>query len=463
MLKTLLSNPVSRTFLALLFAVTAVLGAFLTYVTSPESFGEPNIQLQSDTIYYLADSWSLAYDYLEFKFSPGTLVVPGYHHGQVVAVLLIPPEAHPGELALNLPEEYRGDLPEKVEDNLDQALIMLDYHDYNTILRDSGDTIILRAKGNEEAMPVRYLSHQMEQGRSLLVSYNLFGFNNWLLPTPQTVLLRLWGQGLGNFTYYEDSHVQIAGPAINLDFPHPELNTQFYPPKNYQARAVFYMIFLGLSAAGLIAFISGGLEKTGPDIKGEYHPLWTAAALFGAILYSWLLTGFQHHFQPPLLGVAALWLLPLLLVAAWARQARLDPRFFGLSTQGLRAGIIAALSVSVFIALGSTFTFPAGIDWNTSLVLGLGTAAVLREALLRGFCQRILSHWLHPLAGIATVSCAWALIVVITRGSGVAALPLLSALGPSLLIGYLYYRTDNLWATGLLAALLELAPMILKY
>jgi len=465
MLKSLLTNSVSRTFIALILAVTAVLGAFLTYVTAPESFGKPDIHFDTGTIYYFADDWRLAYDYLEFKFFPGTLVVPGYHHGQIVAVLIIPPEDYPGELTMNLPLEHRGELPGLVQDNLDQVLIMMNYSDYNNIIRDSGDTILLRAQGIEAEMPSHYFSRQLDHGHSLLTSYDLFGFTNWLLPTPQTVLLRLWGQRLGAFTYYEDSQVTVTGIDFNIQFNHPALETHYYPPIGYQIRSLFYMIFLGLAAASMMAFISGGLDFKETVVKGEYQTHWVTAALAGSILYAMLLHNFQLFFQPSSLGMAALWLLPLLLIIAWAHQARLRPSFFGITTSGLVVGIIAAISVTLFLSLGSTFTLPTGVNWNTSLIASLALATILREALLRGFCQRIISHWLHPLAGIMIVSSAWAVIVVLTgdmNGAGLL-LPIVSTLGRSLLIGYLYYRTNNLLATGVLSALLEIAPMILSY
>ena len=71
MFKKLLSNPVTRTFVALMIAVVAVLGVFFTYVTAPEVFGNTSVQFDIDTVYYFADSWSVAYDYAEITFSPG--------------------------------------------------------------------------------------------------------------------------------------------------------------------------------------------------------------------------------------------------------------------------------------------------------------------------------------------------------------------------------------------------------
>lgn len=464
MLKTLFANPVTRTFIALLISVLAVLGAFLTYVTAPESFGKTDIKFATDTIYYFADDWSLAYDYLAFSFYSGTLVIPAYHQGRVVAVLLIPPEEYPGVLSITLPEEFRGDLPEKVEDNLDQALIMLDYLDYKKIIQDSGDTILLRAEDlDEDDIPKQYLNRQLENGYNLLANYDIFGYTNWLLPSPQTVLLRLWGQRLGPFTYYEDTQVRVSGADIDIEFAHPKLETRYYPPVDYRGRVGVYMFFLVLAALGLIAFLSGGLDKEEQEVTGQDHFLFTLASLLGALLYSWALSLFQTYFQPPFWGMASLWLLPLILVAAWARQARLKPDFFGLSIRGLAAGVAAALSITAFFALGSTFALPAGIHWHSSYLV-LALAILFREGLLRGFCQRVLSHWLHPLAGVLIVSCAWAAITVFSAytGGGLI-LPVLSALGSSLLVGFLYLRTNNLLAAGLLAALLELAPLILAF
>jgi membrane protease YdiL (CAAX protease family) len=463
MLKNLLSNPVSRTFIALMIAVAAVLGAFLTYVTAPVSFGETDIRFDNDTVFYFADDWSLAYDFMQFEFAPGTLVVPGYHRGRVTSVLIIAPEEHPGSMTLQLPQEHRGDLPEIIQDNLKQVLIMLDYTDYKKIIRDTGDTILLRAQDVE--IPERYLTRQLDYGYGLLTSYNLYGFTNWLPPTSQTVLVRLWGQRMGTFTYYEDAHVYVDGTDFTVSFTHPKLEQQFYPPEGHKIRALLYMVFLGIAAAGLTGFIAGGLENQHKEVRGEYAPLWTAAALSGALLYALLLTLFEFHFQPSLLGMAALWVLPLLLIAAWARQARLEPQFFGITTHGLMVGVVGAMAVSIFIALGSTFTLPTGLNFNLFQAVSLLLATVFREALLRGFCQRILSHWLEPLAGLLIVSVIWALIVA---GSGLAGgpgflLPLVSAMGRSLLVGYMFYRTNNLLASGLLATLLEIGPMMLVF
>ena len=464
MLKTLFANPVTRTFIALILSVLAALGAFLTYVTAPEGFGKTDIQFSTDTIYSFADNWSLAYDYLDIKLFSGTLVIPAYYQGRVVAVLLIPPEEYPGVLGLSLPQEHRGDLPDRIEDNVDQVLIMLDFIDYKSIIQDSGNTILLRADDLEEGdIPRQYLSRQLDNGYNLLSSYDLYGFSNWLLPSPQTVLLRLWGQRLGPFSYYEDTQVKVAGADINIEFAHPDLETQYYPPDNYGNRVGVYMIFLALAAISLIAFLAGGLDPQNQEVTGRYQVLRTVAALLEGLLYALLLTLFQGYFQPPLWGMAALWLLPLVFVALWAQQAHLEPKFFGLSTRGLAAGSVAALSVAAFIALGSAFALPVGIEWHPSYAL-IALAILFREGLLRGFCQRVLSHWLHPMVGLVIVSCAWAVFTAFTGGlARELALPLISALNHSLIINFLYHRTNNLWATGLLAALLELAPTVLVY
>lgn len=464
MLKTLVSNPVSRIFLALIIAVVAALGTFLIYVTAPASFGQTDVQFATDAIYYFADDWSLAYDYLELRFYSGTLVIPAYHHGRVVAVLMIPPADSPGILNISLPREHRGDLPSVIKDNLDQALIMMDYIDYKHFIQDSGDTILLRAEDlQEQEIPTQYISRQLDHGYSLLTNYNLFGFTNWLLPTQQTVLLRLWGQRLGPISYYEDTEVRFAGAELDIRFKHPKLTRQFYPPEGYNLRAGLYMFFLAATAMAVISFMVGGTENKQREVAGEYQPLWTVLALAGTLLYAWLLTVFAAYFQPPPLGLALLWLLPLLIVAAWARHARLEPEFFGLSARGLLPGSAAAVSAFALLVLGSTFSWPAGFDWNMSYFI-LILAVLFREFLLRGFCQRIISHWVHPLAGLALVSCAWAVISVSAAGFGPGwGLALISALGRSVLVGFLYYSSDNFWAASLLAALMEVGPLALIY
>jgi len=463
MLNNLLSNPVTRTFFALVFAIVAVLGSFFTYVTAPEDFGNTSVQFDVDSIYYFADSWKVAYDYAEITFFSGTLVIPAYHHGRVVAVLLIPPAEQPGTIRLSFPSEHRGDLPEKIDDNLEQGLIVLDHADYTKILRDSGDTILLRADEVTEAeMPSHYLARQLEHGYNLLTSYDIFGYTNWLLPTPQTVLLRLWGQRLGMVTYYEDARVIVKAPDFSLNFKHPEIEDLFYPPESYRGRAIVYMIFLTLAAVSLIAFIAGGLEVREKEVKGQYNVLQTVAALVGALVYAAALSTFDHYFQPSPYATAALWVLPLLGVIVWAQKDRLELSFFGISSRGLGTGLIAAISVCILIALGSAFSLPVGLKLNYML-LPLGLAILLREALIRGFCQRVIAHWLHPLAGLFIVSGVWAVIAVITGPGAIGILPLVSAFGMSLVVGYLYYCSKNLIAACVLAALLELAPMIIRF
>lgn len=464
MLKTLFSNPVTRTFIALIIAVISVLGAFFTYVTAPEDFGNTSVHFDIDTIYYFADDWSVAYDYAKISFFPGTLVIPAYHQGRVVAVLLIPPEDHPGAISLSFPQEFRGELPENIEDNLEQVLILLDYADYAKILQDSGDTILLRADEITEAdVPHHYLKRQLEHGYSLLTSYDIFGYTNWLLPTSQTVLLRLWGSRLGMLTYYEDARVKVTAPDFTLNFAHPLLEKQYYPPASYRIRALVYMTFLALTAVSLIAFIAGGLEVKEKEIKGQYDIFRTIAVLLGTMLYAAALSAFNQFFQPSPYATAALWALPLVGAVLWSRKARLEPSFFGITTHGLAAGLIAAVSVSILIALGSAFSLPVGLKFNFWVLFPLGLAIILREALLRGFCQRIISHWLNPLAGLLIVSGAWALIAVFTGPAPVGVLTLASALGKSLVVGYLYHCSKNLFAPCLLAALLELAPMVLQF
>ena len=51
----------------------------------PESFGKTDIKFATDTIYYFADDWSLAYDYLAFSFIPEPWSSPLITRGRVVA------------------------------------------------------------------------------------------------------------------------------------------------------------------------------------------------------------------------------------------------------------------------------------------------------------------------------------------------------------------------------------------
>lgn len=463
MLRNLLSNPVTRTFITLVIALAAVLGAFFTYITAPNDFGNADVKFDTDIICYFADDWSVAYDYATISFSPGTLVVPAYNQGRVVAVLLIPPEAHPGSVSFTFPSEYRGELPEIIEDNLEQALILLDYDDYTRILQDSGNTILLRADDITKAdIPHQYLKRQLEHGYDLLTNYDVFGYTNWLLPTSQTVLMRLWGQRLGALTYYEDAQVEIAAPDFALNFTHPELDKQYYPPAGYKTRALIYMAFLALAAISLIAFVAGGLDHTDREIEGQYNIYRTTAVLLGTLLYSAGLSAFSRFFEPSPYAVAALWALPIVGVGLWAKKARLAPGFFGVTATGLITGSIAAVSVTALFALGSTFSLPTDWYFDLSVLLPLALTIFLREALLRGFCQRIFAHWLHPLVGLLFVSCVWALIESSTGSAVFGLLPLASALGRSMVTGYLFYRSKNIFATCLLGTLVTLAPMILQ-
>ena len=120
------------------------------------------------------------------------------------------------------------------------------------------------------------------------------------------------------------------------------------------------------------------------------------------------------------------------------------------------------LAAQAFVCCEEASGGPVGFKFDTVLI-PLAVAIILREALLRGFCQRIISHWLHPLAGLLIVSCAWALIAVFTGPAPGGVLALASALGQSLVVGYLYHCSKNLFAPCLLAALLELAPLIIKF
>lgn len=464
MLKNLFSNPVTRTFITMTIALVAVLGAFFTFVTAPETFGSAGIKFDVDKVWYFADSWSVAYDYAKISFSPGTLVIPSYHQGRVIAVLLIPPEEHPGTISMSFPSEYRGELPETIEDSLEQTLILLDYTDYTRILQDSGNTILLRADEIPAAdVPQQYLKLQLEQGCSLLTSYDIFGFTNRLLPTAQTVLLRLWGRENGAFTYYEDAQVELTAPDFSLSFTHPELEKQFYPPAGYQVRVLIYMAFLAIAAISLISFIAGGQESPGTEVEGQYNFYRTLAVLLVTLLYAGALSAFDKAFRPSAYITAALWALPLLPVAYWSLRTRLKPSFFGVTSRGLASGLIAALAVCALITLGSTFSLPVGLVFDFSVFLPLGLSLVFREAVLRGFCQRVTSHWLHPLAGFFLISFAWALIAVYTGPGPAELLTLVSALGKSLLIGYIYHCTNNLFAPCLLAVLLEGAPLFLVF
>lgn len=458
-MKAVLDNPVSGTFIALLVALLAVMGAFGLYVTSPDSYGEPCFSVEPESIYYFGDYWLMAYDFLEISFAPGTLVVPGYHNGRVTAVLMIAPDDSPGTFTFRLPAEHRGELPASLEDTMSQALLIINYDDFKNIIRDSGDTILLRAEDIE--IPYRYLVREFDRSYNILSHYQFFGFTNHLHPLTQTVLMQLEGNRTGLLTYYEDTTVKLSGQGIEVEFPHPELDKQFYPPGGFVARVSGYIALLTLAASALAVVITGGQNPDLRSVKGEYNPLWTVAALAAAFIYSWLLVLYNQHFHPAVHWMALLWALPLTLVAAWATQARLSPGFFGLKLQGTMVAIILAVVLSVFMVLGSAFRLPTGIELRPGLFLAVLAAALFREALLRGFCQRIIAHWLHPWLGVAIVSIAWTLMVVMSQlplavGSSLTLLAM-STLGKSLVLGVAYHRTGNILAPGLLAGLLEYA------
>ncbi|MTI95533.1 MAG: CPBP family intramembrane metalloprotease [Firmicutes bacterium] len=464
MIRALFDNPVSRTFIALTFALVSVLLAFGLYVTSPASFGVPNAGLNTSTIYYFADDWSVSFDYLDLEVPRGSLVVPGYNEGRVNAVLIISGDDAPGRFNLSLPQEHRGELPDTITSGTDQILLLIENNDYVNVIRDSGDTILLRA--DETDVPTRYLENQLEQARDLLSRYEMFGFTNYLPPTQEMVLLQIWTQRMGVVTYYEDQTVHVSGMNFDVEFQHPELEQPFYPPQGFPERVALYGILLWLGAMSIIAFVTGGLDMKALPVKGEYNPFHTIAGLLGAFIAAWGLHLYDVHFHPSQFWLAIVWTLPLALVGFWMYQARLPLSYPGISKRGLVHAVILAAVVTAFVTLGTTTRIPVGIDWHAGLFFSSLVAIVFREAFLRGFCQRVLSHWLTPWAGLLITSVIWALItasVDIGVMNHQVVLLLLSRGGQSLLVGYSYHRTGNIFAPGILATLLELAPQMLVF
>ena len=465
MLKAILDNPVSGSIAALMVALLAAMAAFGLYVSSPESFGEPGFLVEPDSVYYLADSWTVNYDYLKISFSPGTLVIPGYNQDRVTAVLLIPPPDSPGNFVFSFPEEFRGELPDKLEDSMGQALLIINYNDFRTIIRDSGDTILLRV--DDVDVPIRYLMREFEQSNSILTHYRFFGMVNYLQPQAKTVLLQLDGNRTGLLNYYEDTVVRLEGLDIDLEFNHPDLERRFYPPAGFLPRIGAYMVLLTLAAAAMTMVATAGHPSEQRRVMGEYNPLWTVAALLTAFIYSWLMVLYQSLFQTSDLWMAVLWALPLTLVAVWAVQSRLEPTFFGIQKEGTTLAVSLAAILTVFLLIGSAYRFPQGIDWNTGAFVAIMAACLFREALLRGFCQRILSHWLNPWLAVLLVAAIWTAAVVISQlplASGESlALYVLGTLGKALLLGLVYHRTRHIMAPGLLAGFLEFFSSHLLY
>ncbi len=465
MFKSIFDNPVSGSIAGLMIALLAVMAAFGLYVSSPESFGETGFFVEPEGIYYLADSWTMNYDYLEISFSPGTLIVPGYNHGRITAVLIIPPDDSPGEFAFSFPEEVRGDLPDRLSDSMGQALLIINYDDFKTIIRDSGDTILLRA--DDVDVPTRYLLREFEQSNNILTHYRFFGAVNYLSPPSKTVLLQLEGNRTGVLNYYEDTMVRLKGLDIDLEFEHPELEKRFYPPPGFLPRVASYMVLLTLGAAAMTLVATAGHTPEQRKITGEYNPLWTMAALLTAFIYTWLMVLYQSLFQPAAVWMAVLWALPLILVGAWAVQSRLEPEFFGIKKEGVVLAVVLAVALAVFLTIGSAYRFPEGIDFPVGIFAAMMIASVLRETLLRGFCQRILGHWLNPWLAILLVAVVWTAAVVVSQlplASGESLfLNILGTLGKALLLGFVYHRTGHVLAPGLLAGFLAFFSAHLIY
>lgn len=461
MLKSVFANPVTRAFVTLLAAIAMVLALFIVYIVSPEHFGIPNLQLTPSTVYYFGDDWVLEYDYMKIKFPADSYVIPGYHSGQVFVVLIIAPEDEPGTLTLNLPPEHRGQLPGNLTDNLQQVVLAINPYDFRTTIRDSGDTILLMAPQTQ--LPLRQLERELRIGRDILEGYSLFGFENRLLPTPETILLQVKSDRLGTFTYYEDSTVRLISNTFHIEFSHPDLDRSYYPPGGYKVTIALYSLFLILTALSLAAFLTSGLEGSLPSVKGEYNPLLTTLALGTALVYAWLLVAYQQLFEPEHLWLAALWALGVAMVGVWMYRSRIPFSFAGLNWRGLFSGIPLSLVVAGVITLGAATRLPVGISLNPGLLAGLIATALLREALLRGFVQRIIAHWLSPTLAILLVAAAWTGITLSFGFTGDLILGGLSVLGKALLVGYVYQRTDNILVPGFLAGILEWLPLALIF
>lgn len=444
-------NPIIKSFLLLASVAVLSLVAMLMVTFTPSDIGRPYEAIEAADS-HVFDPLQLQLGRVTLSYPEGGVMVGAYRRDALVALVLLAQ----GELYYTAEDEV---LIAPIEE------VVLHMHP-SAISRIRGQTYI-EAQILPEAMVTAQELLGLTSGGE--PSLEIFGVTKVFLPRLGVRRVEAFGDG-NNYSYLEARRTLFVSPDLSEDFLQPEL--PMYPP-NDQFMWSLGIIFVMVMAV-MVALVFLTPDYTVPDrepANGATSLAWPLVILVTHLVIETYLSRLD-------LSAMVIWGWRVMVVTAifWLGDRHGDSlAFFGLKPRRPLSGIGTGIMAGILLVLCGSIALPVGLaEFDLSVLFSgylnlLLTTILFSELLWRGLVQGSLRRHMHPWLAIGLTTALVSLTAYLPfwyAGSINIALTLQSLVVlplTSLILGFAYERTGNLFTPITMLSMLYLLPRILAF
>ncbi len=432
-------NPITHFIFLLILVIFSSLAAFCISFSNHKSTGIISPRFTFKEVYY-CEPWTFHLGKYSFYLPKESIITPVFHE-----------------------ENFRGIIIQKNKEGLTISEGNLSYDitagflaiNHETFLQLKGDILFLPLE--DGYLKKRVLSSARQQIK--LPEVKSIGFTQVFLPP------------------LESYYIYLENGSVQLDFALPYLENNYNWLLLYFGLMVL-IIILVVQILTLDLHPSGKLLQLLANTPPTLQELLLALGIFPAVLLAEKFSGFNPFDSRihPLSMVAYYIILILLFILAKKQIITLQKII--LNVQHLDRCIILALVVSFIIMAFSAFKFPSGIlpgftYQGLALYFSLYFFYALgKEFFWRGFLQTLLERLWGKWSGLILTPLIFSFIfflVFLVQNQGMAPSPhdslelFFFVPATSFILGYIYYRSRNIFSSTLLHALLLFLPRFLTF
>lgn len=485
-----LFSPFQNSFFVAIILLTvlviALIIAVVAVVTLPATIGDAPIELRTDEMYHFSELKFDEFEYLDISYPHGGFIVPGYSRtGSLRAITII----GDGNYAFYPPDSgYRSSgvierlyLPMQ-ENNLAMLLLQTNYTEINhrnQVVSSSNEESI----EIEESVPyftgVRERALQiMNRDRETYLSVSLFGHQRIYYPTSDLTVALLDLRGHELVTYRENHSINlryINNNNLIFETTHPSFVND-YPPDNlllYVTATLGLLLSASVIVVWLLTIDIDERKQIQKLVEKLRYPWWLiGVTVFLYFASQFLLTpyGIDSHWK---------WLITIslyLLIFFVFCKDKYELQYMGITTRHLIHAVISALVLGFMFQLLGSFSMPTSIEFNAprdllfAFLIAFFFQALVSELVYRGLIQNSIERLTNSFIAVFATAGFVAFVSYVTNNyfhqmghTEILIQSFLIAPFGSVVLGLLYARTRNIFASSLLAALLIILPRIIIF
>ncbi|MCL6450914.1 MAG: hypothetical protein K6T75_06455 [Acetobacteraceae bacterium] len=475
-------RPATLATLLWLFLATALAGglAVALYLISPASAGRPGAVYARDEVYAFRHL-TIDRPYFRAQVDYGRLV-PVYAGQDVQGVVIFGRGAYTFRPPPPFSQKMEADIGwAAIEDDFESIYLPCDYTEMDEMRYRAQSTQVTEPKTLARAQAV------LEEDLEELAPALPFGLARLFLFRPVSFLAYVHGRQYGEVRYTEGPEVRLAFVSLGgkeVSFPNPAgelgpgaLRLASTPAHLPVTLGIFVSNFLLLML--LVGVATLDLQHAPPWLGGgRRRPTIHEAVLLAGLLLveisHWvtaracLLEPETAYITYALFGALILWFARS---EGWGlKRLGIDRRYLGRSLGlGVGLGVVATAALTLSYPQGLIVAGPGTVALRmASSLLGAGLVKTFYQ---QGFLQTTLQRWLGGWPGLfataAAAGLAYGIPALLTAGPGqpLADLfqPLVVIPATTLLVGYIFWRTQNL-AGGIVArGVLDLLPRLFRF